>query len=74
MLTWAALSTSPWTTFWYLAAASKSPPSAAATAFFVKVRMVLLRARFAVRRFYDWRCRFIADGLRAMHSPLALSF
>src|SRR5690606_27805813 len=50
-----ARSTRPCTTFWYLAAASKSPFSAAATAFLVKVRMVLFLARAAVRRFSAWR-------------------
>src|SRR5680860_773691 len=68
----AALSTSPCTTFWYLAAASKSPPSAAVTAFFVKVRIVLLRARLARRRFSDCRWRFMPDKLRAITSPHVL--
>src|SRR5690606_21197683 len=47
-----------------------SPPSAATIALLVKVRMVLLRARLATRRFSDWRRRFRPDKMRAMRSPL----
>jgi hypothetical protein len=62
----AALSTRLCTTRSNLAAVSPSPPSAAATAFLVKVRIVVLRPLLASRRFSDCLWYFIADALRAI--------
>src|SRR5690625_8050499 len=62
----AALSIRLCATFSNFAAASKSPDSAALRAFFVKVRMVLLRARLAARAFSDLMMRFLADRVLAI--------
>lgn len=62
----AARSTRPCTTLWYLAVASTLPTEAASTAFLVKVRIMLLRDRFASRRRSDCLCCFIADAFLAI--------
>src|SRR5699024_562356 len=62
----AALSMRLWLTRWYLAAASKSPASAAFTAFLVKVRMALLRERLISRALADLMMRLFADLVLAI--------
>lgn len=62
----AALSIKLLVTVSNFAAASKSPASAAASAFLVNVRIMLFLERFLRRAFSDWRWYFIAEGFLAM--------
>src|SRR5690625_497586 len=69
----AALSIMLWLTRWYLAAASKSPASAAFRAFFVKVRMALFLERLRSRALADLMMRLLADLVLAIVLLISLS-